>query len=109
MQTLNELAAEIYTTAEDKGFHPKDEEPDVAAWLANLHSEVSEAWECFRTNDMGTRIVDSKPEGFPSEMADVLIRCLDSMYALGIDINHIIEMKMNYNRTRSYRHGGKAA
>lgn len=48
-----------------------------------------------------------KPEGFPTELADVLIRCFDSISRYGIDITFEIRRKLAYNLTRGYRHGGK--
>ncbi len=50
-----------------------------------------------------------KPCGFPSEMADVVIRVLDLCGAAGIDLEGAILEKMAFNDTRPYRHGGKAA
>ena len=50
---------------------------------------------------------DPKPEGMPIELADVIIRILDMGYAEGIDIGQAIHTKMQYNKTRSHRHGGK--
>jgi NTP pyrophosphatase (non-canonical NTP hydrolase) len=48
-----------------------------------------------------------KPEGIPSELADVIIRVLDMCGALGIDIAAALADKMAFNETRPYRHGGK--
>lgn len=50
-----------------------------------------------------------KPEGVPSELADVVIRALDLADAWGIDLNLAIAEKLDYNQTRGYRHGGKSA
>ena len=50
----------------------------------------------------------SKPEGVGSEFADILIRLLSSCDQYGIDLEAEYERKVAYNRTRSYRHGGKA-
>lgn len=50
-----------------------------------------------------------KPEGVPSEIADVVIRCLDFADAWGIDLGDAVVEKINYNATRGFRHGGKAA
>ena len=53
--------------------------------------------------------VVAKPEGVPSELADVVIRALDAAGAWGIDLETVIEEKLAYNVTRGHRHGGKAA
>lgn len=49
-----------------------------------------------------------KPEGVPSELADVIIRTLDIADAYGIDIGAAIIEKLNHNATRGLHHGGKA-
>lgn len=48
-----------------------------------------------------------KPEGFPSEMADIVIRVMDLCASLGIDLEFAIKRKAAYNATRPHRHGGK--
>ena len=48
-----------------------------------------------------------KPEGIAVEMADCLIRILDWCGYEGIDIEAIVALKNEYNKTRPYRHGGK--
>lgn len=48
-----------------------------------------------------------KPEGIAVEMADCLIRILDWFGKEGLDADRIIREKMEYNKTRPYRHGGK--
>lgn len=54
------------------------------------------------------RIIDEKPEGVPSELADVVIRIADMCGLYGIDLEAAIIEKMAYNKSRPYRHGGKA-
>lgn len=49
----------------------------------------------------------NKPEGIAVEMADCIIRILDWCGKEGIDIDRIIKIKHEYNKTRHYRHGGK--
>lgn len=52
-------------------------------------------------------ILCTKPEGIPSELADVVIRVFDLCGAYNIDLEAAIEEKLKYNRTRAIRHGGK--
>ena len=49
-----------------------------------------------------------KPEGVPSELADVIIRVLDLADAYGINIGAALIEKLNHNATRGLHHGGKA-
>lgn len=101
----------------EKGWY--DEEVPFAVQIANLHGEVSEAWEAWRnwgTADATSKIIDQgegekfpKPEGVGSEFADILIRLLDSCEREGIDLEAEVERKLRYNATREYRHGGKRA
>jgi NTP pyrophosphatase (non-canonical NTP hydrolase) len=46
-----------------------------------------------------------KPEGVPSEFADIIIRVLDACGAYGIDIEEAVQLKMEYNRTRPFKNG----
>lgn len=48
-----------------------------------------------------------KPEGIAAELADVIIRVLDYCAYAGIDIENVLEVKHEYNKSRPYRHGGK--
>ena len=50
-----------------------------------------------------------KPEGLGSELADVVIRCMDMAGGLGLDLGACILAKMRYNETREFRHGNKLA
>jgi hypothetical protein len=49
----------------------------------------------------------AKPEGIPSEMADIIIRVLDFCHRHKIDIEEVLLEKLTYNTTRGHRHGGK--
>lgn len=66
--------------------------------LALVISEISEALEAYRNSDL---------ELFKEEMADAFIRILDITHGLEIDIGGTILAKLDKNRTRGFRHGGK--
>lgn len=57
--------------------------------------------------DMLCRAGIAKPEGVPVELADTVIRVLDTCEAYGIDLGFEIRRKMEYNETRAFRHGGR--
>lgn len=48
-----------------------------------------------------------KPEGVPSEIADVVIRCFDFAATEGFNLGQIIAEKLAYNNTRPFMHGKK--
>lgn len=48
-----------------------------------------------------------KPEGIPAELADIIIRVGDAAEQYGIDLNQEVILKMAYNSTRPFKHGGK--
>lgn len=105
--TLNDLARQCHETAVSKGWY--DTPRNVPELIALCHSELSEALEEYRDHRMDLVIDDGKPIGFPVEIADLLIRVLDMCAFLNVDIHHALQRKMEYNKTREYRHGGKAA
>jgi len=73
-------------------------------------TELAEAAEDYRRGgDMTTALVGpkAKPCGFPTELADTVIRIFDLAGALGIDLEAEIMQKLDYNEGREHRHGGK--
>ena len=108
--TIRELQKEIYKSAVEKGWW---DNPDrvFGEVITLIHCELSEAFEEYRNSQPfgDVRIENGKPEGIPVEMADAIIRILDWAESEGVDMEAVIQMKMNYNRTRPHRHGGKLA
>lgn len=72
-----------------------------------------EKQECVEQNREFTAAMEAdirklyKPCGFPSELADIVIRVGDLAARMGVDLEHAIVEKMKYNRTRGHLHGGK--
>lgn len=75
-----------------------DQDRPLSADVALLHSEVSEAYEAVRVGDMAN---------FAEELADVLIRLLDTAERYQVDLTTETTRKLARNRSRGYRHGGK--
>lgn len=125
---LQELAG---MAAERKGFH--EDRPvsgqELLNWQGNklmlIVSELVEAHDEIRSGHAAyeTRYLDNdgaayqvqehdfnkapmfKPEGVPSEIADVVIRAMDLAWTEGFDLSDIIIEKLEYNATRGYKHG----
>lgn len=79
--------------------------------IALLTTEVGEAYDAYRIRGMETYTDPDtgKPDDVKSELADILIRLLDTCQRYNVDLEMEYERKMKYNRTRPYRHGGKLA
>lgn len=108
---IKELAKECHKTAVEKGWW-NGTERSFGDQITNMHSELSEVWEAYRDGNDFCKVwneKDGKPEGIPIEFADIIIRILDTCEGYGIDIEVALRMKIEYNKTRSYRHGGKLA
>lgn len=106
---LNEVRDKAYATSSSNGFWDAPE-PNIPEKLALIHSEVSEALEEIRSggSTSGVHYTEAgKPEGFASELADVIIRVGDLCGHLGIDLEEIVRIKMEYNASRPYKHGRK--
>ncbi len=104
-QTIRGLVFESHDRAVRKGFH-EDGAPPIPEALCLVHSEVSEALEDYRAGKMTTTIrPDGKPEGFPSELADIIIRVCHIAGTHDIDLAHEIELKSAFNETRPHKHG----
>lgn len=113
---MRELQKVIHAIAKDHGFWDQAEhvvrDPvlgDVEGRVSNpsiipeklalIHSEVSEALEDFRKDNM---------DHFGEELADVVIRVLDLAEWLGIDLEQEIERKIEINKGREFMHGKRA-
>lgn len=110
MQDLKifDFVKEVGENAEAHGFHEVTHSP--LEYLAQIHSEVSEIVEELRDGHAPTDTYyreDGKPEGVPSELADVVLRCFDFAYVYGIDLEAALIEKHEFDKTRPYLHGRK--
>ena len=116
------MTEEVKALNLSKGWY--DAERTFGDDVALLHSEVSEMLEAFRDYGMAQGLyrrpdgefdagprsesgAPNKPISMEFEAADVLVRLLDTCKRYEIDLFAAWRTKMDYNWTRSPRHGGK--
>lgn len=91
-KTLAQMAAEVDTYCQDKGW--REEPISFSEAMALLHEEISEAgsaWRKWGLADHTEQCMDpaprlAKPEGVGSEFADVFIRLLDDSVIFSVDL-----------------------
>lgn len=109
MDGVRMLQEIIHEWSKGKGWWDVARENGTLLMLVN--TELAEAMEEVRfgypVKEVRYVTADRKPEGFGIELADALIRILDTAAGLGIDLAEMIRIKHNYNLTRPKRHGGK--
>ena len=128
---INEMAKEVHALAKEKGWHDSRRSPLEMHML--IVSEVAEATEAVRKSKPPIYVIDEetgnqvepdgldsfgnqfediagvlKTEGEAVELGDAVIRIMDYFELNGWDLAEVIALKHEYNKTRSYRHGGKA-
>lgn len=120
---LKQASRTIHSHNREKGFWDKPRETGTLLMLCV--SELAEAMEADRKSRFADLDVyhserNLNPEmdksvfekyikdTFEDELADTVIRILDLCGALNINIDDHINLKLEYNKTRSRMHGGKA-
>lgn len=116
-EDLSELQEICYNTADKSGFHDviKEGTEEIRSLRISqcLMLIVSEAVEAFDDQRNGESVSSwyvnefGKPCGFPTELADIIIRTFDLAGICGVDLSKVIDAKMRYNATRPRLHGKK--
>lgn len=115
--TLKELVERAHAQSRKSGWYDGGER-NIGEALMLIVTEAAEAMEVARRfpkemlcAQMYGEPPESKikPVGFPSEIADIVIRVADLCGYLGVDLEAAVIEKMTYNATRPYRHGNKVA
>lgn len=96
-ETLQALIDDAHQTAVEHGWH--DTSVPLPVHLALIHSEVSEALQADRKGEGADHVAE--------ELADVVIRVMDTAAAHGFDLASTIIAKMQANKARPHRHGGR--
>jgi hypothetical protein len=96
--TIDELVREAHGTAIDKGWWVYERRPLEVHAL--VHSEIAEATEALRDGKIGLEV---------EELADAIIRIADYFGHRNWDLSQTLAIKLAYNKTRTFRHGGKIA
>jgi NTP pyrophosphatase (non-canonical NTP hydrolase) len=127
---IKQLCKDAYENSKAHGFYDYTvEEPfNLSEKLMLIVSELGEAQEAYRTGkahrfigqleNFNTMLKDKSltfddcfktciKDCFCDEIADAFIRLGDLCGYLDIDIENYIDMKMQYNRNRPYKHGKK--
>ena len=108
-KNISNLIKESHDNAVEHGWWDTEAERNFGEQIALMHSELSEVLEDYRNGKGFNEFYyeGKKPCGIPVEFADTLIRIFDTCGRYGIDLEEAIKIKMEYNKTRPYKHGKK--
>jgi NTP pyrophosphatase (non-canonical NTP hydrolase) len=104
VESFNWLASGINQTAIEKGWWKGDRNDGEILML--MVSELAECLEALRHDNPPD---DHIPEftGVEAELADTIIRIMDFAFAKGHRVAEALIAKIEYNKNRPHKHGGK--
>lgn len=101
--SFNHVSNEVHKTAVEKGWWEK--ERNEGELIALEHSELSEGLEALRKNKRSNKIPGFL--GIEEELADCIIRIMDHAVSRNYRLSEALIAKIEFNKSRSYKHGGK--
>ena len=112
MTSIDETQQIVHALSTEKGWWDvyKGTTDEIIAKVALIMTEAAEAIEDARVTPPDELCLwkveeNGKPVGFPTEIADVVIRCMDLAEKMGFSLEMLIAAKTDYNRTRARKHG----
>lgn len=107
--SFNALRDEVYKDAYDHGLYEGEYDAPNLEYAApglmfRIQEEVREAWSA--ALDWMNGKLNAK-EHVAEELADIIITALSVSGHLGIDIDAALHRKIDYNKTRPYKHIGE--
>lgn len=111
MKFIHEWQKMVHWVNQEHGFYDDlVDRNNIDKKLLLAVGELIEAQNEMRNGHKTTEIYwnpdkPDKPEGFPIELADAVIRIMDIAEHQGFDLEVAMALKHEYNKTRPYKHG----
>lgn len=107
---IHQWQKEAHALAVEKGFYDGRTSDDPTWDACRLMKMVAELAEAYEEIKSGTPFIleqqeGKKPTGLGIELADVFIFLCDFAESKGIDLEKMVELKFEHNRTRPRMHG----
>ncbi|MFK4764946.1 MazG-like family protein [Desulfobaculum sp. SPO524] len=95
---LDDVAQAVADLAQKNGWYrPQSKRPQTPRNLAvSLSIEAAELLECFQWTE------DANPDAVADEIADVIIYAAQLANVMGMDLNEVLQRKINRNLTRTW-------